>query len=300
MGLAALLCALPLAYARGQPEGAVAPEKSAESKRGFLWEVASPTGKVHLFGSIHLATEDCYPLPATVESAFDDSEQLVVEVDVGEERQAEIAMMMMARGTLPAEESLADHIPVALAEQLADYLEGAGIPAATFDRFKPWLVALTVAVVEAQKLGLDPALGIERYFLDKAKGTKRVLELESIEEQLDLFDQLPAELQQQFLRKTLLEIGELRETMVGAIAAWKSGDSDALQELLFQSLGDAPELKPIYDKLFAERNVKMAETIAGYLGTDSRYFVLVGAGHLVGDDGIVALLEARGFRVKRR
>ena len=161
-------------------------------------------------------------------------------------------------------------------------------------------MALTIVVLELQKLGLDPTLGIEQHFLAKAKDSKPVLELETAEDQLSLFDSLSAELQQLLLKKTLLDLDRIAEDMDGMIDAWSRGDTAAMEALMFKSLQEVPELAPVFKKLFTDRNLTMADKIAGFLATDSTYFVLVGAGHLVGDDGIVALLKAKEFSVERQ
>jgi len=300
LALLALLWAFPPVLAQEKSEGGVAVADSVGSDQGLLWKISSSTGTVYLFGSIHLATAEMYPLPEKVEAAFAGAEQLVVEVNAGPEKQAELGQMMMAKGSYPPEESLTDHISDEIQGQLTRYLEGAGMPAAAFNRFEPWLVALTVSVLELQKLGLDPTLGIEQHFLAKAKDSKPVLELETAEDQVSLFDDLAVELQQLMLKKTLLEIDRIAEEMDEMIDAWSRGDTTAMEALMYKSLGEAPELAPLFKKLFTDRNLTMADKIAGFLGTDSSYFVLVGAGHLVGDDGIVELLKAREFSVERQ
>jgi uncharacterized protein YbaP (TraB family) len=295
LALCVVLCASSVVLAQGQPVA-----EAAAGDQGLLWKVSSPTGTVYLFGSIHLATEEMYPLPEKVETAFDGAGQLVVEVNAGPEQQAELGQMMMSKGSYPPEESLTDHISDETHAQLTRYLEGAGLPAAPFNRFEPWLIALTVSVLELQKLGLDPTLGIDQHFIAKAKDSKPILELETAEEQLSLFDGLPAELQQLMLKKTLLEIDRMAEDMEEMIGAWTRGDTAAMEALMYKSMKEAPELAPFFKKLFTDRNLTMADKIAAFLDTDSTYFVLVGAGHLVGDDGIVALLKGKEFSVERQ
>lgn len=292
--LVAVLCAFSPVLAHEKTDGGVILAKSAGDKRGLLWKVKSSTGTVWLFGSIHLASEEMYPLPEKAEAAFAGADNLVVEVNAG----PGLAHMMMSKGSYPAHESLTDHISDEIHGQLARYLEAEGMPAAAFDRFEPWLVALRISVMELQKLGLDPQLGVEQHFIAKADG-KPILELETAEDQLSLFDDLADELQEQMLKKTLLEIDRIADEVDAMIDAWSSGDTAAMETLMYKSLEEAPELAPLFKKLFTDRNLTMTEKIAGFLETDSSYFVLVGAGHLVGDDGIVALLKKRKFSVKR-
>lgn len=293
LALFVVLCAFSFVLAQDQPA-------AAASDQGLLWKVSSPTGTVYLFGSIHLATEEMYPLPEKVETAFDGAAHLVVEVNAGPEQQAELGQMMMTKGSYPPEESLTDHISDETHAQLTRYLDGAGLPAAPFNRFEPWLISLTVSVLELQKLGLDPTLGIDQHFLVKAKDSKPILALETAEEQLSLFDDMSVELQQLMLKKTLLDIERMAEEMDEMIDAWTRGDTAAMEALMYRSMEEAPELVPFFKKLFTDRNLAMADKIAGFLGTDSTYFVLVGAGHLVGDEGIVALLTAKEFSVERQ
>ncbi len=146
LALFVVLCAFPPVLAQEKSEGGVAVAESAGSDRGLLWKISSSTGTVHLFGSIHLATEEMYPLPEKVETAFDGAGQLVVEINAGPEQQEELGQMMMTKGSYPPEESLTDHISDETHVQLTRYLEGAGLPAAAFNRFKPWLIALTISV----------------------------------------------------------------------------------------------------------------------------------------------------------
>ncbi len=299
LALLALLYAFCPILAQEKSEGGVAVAEPAASDQGLLWTISSSTGTVYLFGSIHLATEEMYPLPEKAEAAFDGAEQLVVELNTGPDRQAELGQMMMAKGMYPPEESLTDHISDEIQGELTRYLEGAGMQAAAFNQFEPWLVALTISVMELQKLGLDPALGIEQHFLAKAKD-KPIVELETAEDQLSLFDDLAEDLQQLMLQKTLLEIDRIAEEMDEMIDVWSRGDTAAMEALMYKSLEEAPELAPLFKKLFHDRNLTMADKIAGFLETDSSYFVLVGAGHLVGDDGIVALLKAKEFSVERQ
>ncbi len=297
--LLTLLCASSGSLAQEKPEGNDAAAASAAGGP-LLWKVTSATSTIFLFGSIHFATEEIYPLPQHIEAAFDAADHLVVELNVGPEQQGTLAQMMMARGSYATDESLADHLSEKVEGDLTRYLAATGVPAEAFDKFKPWLVALTISVMEMQKLGLDPALGVDQHFLGRARGSKPILELETTEEQLAVFDSLSEQMQQLMLKKTLLEIDKIGVEMHQMLDAWTRGDAAAMQELMFKSLNEAPELKPFFDKMFTERNLKMADRITGFLGTDSTYFVVVGAGHLVGDDGIVALLKGKEFPVERQ
>ena len=253
-----------------------------------------------MFGSIHFAKPELYPLPDAVEAAFDSAANLVVEVNISPELEAKLGAMTIEMASYADGQTLSANLSDPVAELLGSYLSGNGMLVAAFDRFEPWFVGLAISVIEVQKLGLDPDLGIDRHFLDKAKDTKPILELETAEQQLGLFDGLSPELQLQMLEKTLREAPEIEENMERMIQAWKAGDASEIEEMVFESLGESPHLKPVFDKIFTERNHTMTQKIAGYLEGGSSYFVVVGAGHLVGKEGIVSLLKKRGFEVERR
>jgi uncharacterized protein YbaP (TraB family) len=289
--LAALLCT---ATAPAQATDAAA------GPRALLWKVGSDSGTVYLFGSIHFGDQAMYPLPQKVDAAFDASRTLVVEVNAGPDQQPKLMEQMMLKGLYPPGETMDRHVPAELLGQVRAFLTDAGMPPLAFDRFKPWLAALTVAVIEIQKLGLDPELGIDHHFLDRAaRASKPILELETFEEQMDLFDSWPDDMQRLMLEKTMIEVPKMQEQMKGLVEAWKQGDTARLESLIFESLLDTPELKPVFDKLFTERNTTMARKIEAYLAANASHFVVVGAGHLIGDTGIVEQLKRKGFAVQR-
>jgi uncharacterized protein YbaP (TraB family) len=267
-----------------------AEEAKTTPTRPFLWTVKSDTAVVHLLGSLHLARPELYPLDKRIYEAFDKSDTLAVEADIGGEQMLAAGLMMLQKGGYPPGESLSQNISKETYELTRQRLTKLGLPAEPFDRLKPWMVAMTLTVLELQKLGLQPEHGIDLHFLNRARGKIPIHELESAAAQINMLDGLTAAEQEVFLRYSLQDVDNLAEHMDEIMSAWKRGDTDKMTEYLLSAVKKEPGLQPIYTKLFDDRNRAMAEKIEQYLKTDKTWFVIVGAGHLVGETGLIRLL----------
>ena len=283
MGRKLLLCVLFL----------VSLPLQAAGERLLFWHVSTARAEVWLLGSMHLARPDIYPLREKIMQAFAASDSLVVEVDIGGANQMAIQELMLARGTYRGDETIRDHLSAATWQALQERLLQSGLPPAVMERMKPGLVVTTLATVEMMKLGLNPELGVDRYFLDRARAQKDIIELETIDQQLDLLLNFPdADL---LVRQTLFEMDSLEETMEKLVDYWKRGDAAGLRKLVLDDeLSRHPEFRPLTERMFDQRNRAMTDRIVGMQQRGGRYFVVVGAGHLLGDQGIIALLEKRG------
>src|SRR5438874_2092770 len=150
-------------------------------------------------------------------------------------------------------------------------------------RLKPWFLSFAIALAEAKRMGFDPSNGVDRHFVDEATEMhKPIATLETVEAQLELMNSFPDELQDKFLMATLIDAEHKTEIIDGMIAAWKSGDAEAMDAATASSR-EYPALKPVFDQLFGQRNDAMTQKIEQFLQTPKTYFVAVGAGHLTGD-----------------
>ena len=158
--------------------------------------------------------------------------------------------------------------------------------------FRPWFVALTLTTQALERQGFSAANGIDEHFRRAADGHKRIEALETVDGQLDLFASLNSDAEEQLLRQTLEEIDEYATELDAAFRLWSAGDAAGLDRLMVAPMqGEYPEM---FERLFAARNRAMTERLLEMVKTPGRYFVVVGAGHLVGRVGIVELLGARG------
>jgi uncharacterized protein len=287
-----LLCALWLASpSTAQPASHSQPAK-AEPKPVFLWELHSPSATVYLLGSVHVASGDMYPLDARIERAFQKAETLVLETEIDEHAQSHAAALLQQAGTYTPPDSLDHHIDAATLQRLSSSIAGMGLPVEAFFSMRPWLVSLTLTLARLQALGYRPDLGIDQHFRGAAGG-KKLASLETIDQQVAVFRDMPETLQVAALSQTLDELDTLRDLMRRALDAWRAGDATALETLLVNPIRkDYPEL---YKRLFVERNKRMAETIDSYLKGKGTYFVVVGSGHLAGTESVLRMLQTRGY-----
>lgn len=286
-----------------------APAKAAPAAPGgtFLWKVtpkdAAPDDAghtVYLLGSIHVGAPDFYPLPNEIEQAFAASKKLVVEVDTDNVGALQMQGLLMEKGMYKDGDTLADHVAPETLTKFRAYCQKNNLPAAVLERFRPWASAMTITMTEVQNEGFRADLGIDEHFMKAAKkANKPVLELESAASQIELLAGFGPELEEQFLLSTLEDAGEGKALMDEATKAWKAGDADQLKELMIdRPARESPQMKKVNEKLLDDRNGKMAEKVEGYLKDGGGpYFVVVGAGHLVGEKGLVRVLGGKGYQV---
>lgn len=270
-----------------------------QAVRGFLWEVSHNGDTVYLVGSMHLADDSFYPLPDAYERAFEDAEYLGLEIDVTRAADPEMQQLVLELGTYQDGTTLADHIPEALYAELGNILSQYEMETDALDMFKPWVVETTLATLKALQAGYQSEVGIDMYFAQKAieRGIP-ILELESYESQLQMFNGFSSSLQISNLQAALDGFDELGDAVDEMAAMWKSGDEAVLLEMI----GPMMENEEYRKAMLTDRNIGMVEKIVEYLEDpeEADYLIVVGAAHFVGEDGIVKLLEEKGYTVTRK
>jgi len=266
----------------------------------FLWEVKSDTSTAYVLGSIHYLKESMYPLPSQIENAFSGSDTLVVEVDISGNDAAKMQELMLLNSLYTDGTTLKDHISDSTYELAKKTFEDIGLPLESAQMFKPWALALTLTSMEVMKLGYNPEHGIDKYFLNKARADKKILALETAEFQVNLLSSLPDDDQDAFLAYTIRDLDLISGSVEGLVKAWSTGDTGGLESILLQNVKDAPQFEHIYDTLIYDRNRTMSEKIDGYLKDKGTYFVVIGAGHLVGNKGVINLLKEKGYKVSQQ
>lgn len=265
----------------------------------FLWEFRGPEGSGYLMGSIHLLKAEYYPLSVTVMNAFRNSRILAVEADISPEKMGEAALMQMKRGLYPEGDCLRNHVTEETYAMARARLDKLGMDISGFKRFKPWMLALTLVSMEMMRMGFDPAYGVDRHFLQKADKDMEIRELEGLARQMDLFDGFSDELNDRFLFYNIQEAGRSSLEVEAMVDAWRQGDAARMENLVTESVKRFPDLAELYRVVIHERNQSMMDSIIGMLDRKKRVFVVVGAAHLVGSKGIVALMKKRGFRLRQ-
>jgi uncharacterized protein YbaP (TraB family) len=207
-------------------------------------------------------------------------------------------MAMLTRGLLQGGQILDDVVSkdtLALVDTRAAAL---GLPLGPLKRFKPWALALTLLSMEWQKAGFDPDLGLDKHFYDRARAEgKSVQGLETVAFQISRFDEMSMPDQDRLLRQSLKELETETASVAAIVDAWKAGDAAAVEKIVLQDVKTDPLL---YRRLVVERNRTWLPKIEALLARPRPSFVVVGAAHLIGQDGILAALRAKGYTIEQR
>jgi uncharacterized protein YbaP (TraB family) len=267
----------------------------------FMWKAQSPTATVWLLGSIHVGDDSLYPMAKPIEEAFAQAKAVVFEIDMNALSDPKTALQMVAKGRYPEGQTLSKNVSKETLEALQAWCEKRGVALQNLDALRPWLVSMTVSLMEIQLSGMSTDLGIDRHFAQRAKEAgKTILELETVEAQLGLFEQLTDKEQDGMLAQTLLDAKDAAGQMKRLIAQWKVGDARGMEEeFLAKPLREHPEWAPFMAKMFDDRNAKMAQGIQKLVKDHSPLLVVVGSGHMVGEKGLVRLLQKEGYAIQQ-
>lgn len=262
------------------------------SNRVFLWEVKSDTATVYLMGSVHVGKRDFYPLDDRIQKAYEASDKLVVEANLAGPAALTAGVLMLERAQYPENDSLKANVSAETYEKVIKHMTKIGLPLDP-NRFKPWFLSMMISLAELTKLGYQAQYGMDMHFLQRATGKKEIVELESADFQIKLLDSFGKQEQEIMLRDNLKESDELEKFIGATVTALKSGDAAMLDNLLTESIRQNPELKAVHKRIMDDRNIEMAKKIEELLKTSLTYFAVIGAGHLVGEQGLVKLLSTK-------
>ncbi|MGZ8484135.1 MAG: TraB/GumN family protein [Candidatus Binatia bacterium] len=269
---------------------------SAQEKN-FLWKAPGSANTVYILGSIHLLKRESATLKPIVHEVFDKSKHLVLEIDLLKEGPDKFPQLLMQKGVNLNGKMLPQQLSPETYELAAKKAGELGIDIKLLAPLKPWVVALTMVVMQLQKLGYDPSLGIDHQLAQRAKQENKSMSgLETADFQMDLFNDLTAPQQEMFLRQSLLEMDQLENAVDAMVGAWNSGDVARGERLFLASLRAYPELK---DKVLDARNRRWIPQIEQLLKQNHDVLVVVGTAHLVGKSGVIELLKDRGYKLEQ-
>jgi len=262
-----------------------------------LWRVDGAENSVYLLGSIHLLRAEDHPLPRAIDAAYADAEVLVMELDMDDLDPARTQAAFNSAGVMSDGTTLRELMGeeyYRAAEEAAAVID---VPLDMLASSEPWLAAMTVELMMLYRMGFDPMLGVEMTMTNRATADGKPIEgLETVEQQLGFLDGLPLEAQREMLLQTLLQGAEMNGSVDALIDAWRRGDTATLETELLQSIEEQADL---HEALIVDRNRRWAETIATWLDDELDYLVVVGALHLVGDDGVPSLLGQAGYGIQQ-
>jgi len=257
------------------------------NNKNFLWEVKSENSTVYLLGSIHIGKKEMYPLNPIIENSFNASNNLVVEVNIKDASSASNSVDMMYSG----DSTVKDELSLYRYGKLKEIAKYCSVPSIMINKFRLGYSLIFLQLKKLIEMGYMPDYGVDMYFLNKAEG-KKVLELETSDSQIELMNSLVYSVDTSTIDLELFKPGI--EIMDSLMYAWQNGNTKYLEEILtsqdsiFSFGGNDMDYK-----LNDERNFKMVEKIEEYLKSKEKYFIIVGAAHLVGENGIINLLNRK-------
>ena len=269
-------------------------------ERGALFKVSGHGHTMFLFGTIHMGLPEFFPLDQSVTQALAASTMLALEIDPTVQTGEMAALAQRLALTTPA---IVATMPPALGPRLARRLEALGVPARLSTQLKPWMLVITLTAVEYARLGYRPDLAIDAHLATLAHSQQiKVMALESVESQLDLFDRLPVAEQWTILDETIasLESGEAQQEVQSITTGWAKADRATFDALALKYEKDRRLSSQILQRrLLTERNGPMADKLDGLLRREKNTMTAVGLMHLVGNNGLPALLRAKGLKVEQ-
>ena len=270
-----------------------------KAAKHFLWQAKAGKGTLFLLGSIHFGTPQMYPLPMVMTSSFKKSDTLVVEADIGNVDQVQLAQLLASKAMYQDGMTLRQHLSDKTWQKLEQVAQSMGVPIELLNKQKPWFVSMTLTALALKQLGFSEEKGIDAHFLSLAKGKKKVVELEGMAWQLSLFDQLTAEEQVMMLEESLRELDEGKAFFDKMLRFWSAGNAAGVQSLFDEGMMAEKGGERLNQLIMLDRNKSMSEKLHALAEKGGRYFVVVGAGHLSGAEGIVALLKQRGYQISQ-
>tara|TARA_R100001377_G_scaffold69207_2_gene44511 strand:- start:105 stop:998 length:894 start_codon:yes stop_codon:yes gene_type:complete len=262
-----------------------------------VWVATKDSQSVYLGGTVHLLRPSDYPLPTPFDTAYEASEQLYFETDIAGLSDMSVQARLLQELTYNDDRSLRTILDESTYQALTNHLGTIGMPIQMLEKFKPGLLVSTLQVFEFQKLGFTPQ-GVDAYFNTRAIGDAKALgELESIDAQISYIADMGVGNESEFIRLSLEEFDEMGASMEQMIDAWRSGDDELLDSLFVRDM--KVEHPRLYDSLLVQRNLNWMPIIESMFGDSDTEFVLVGAAHLVGEDGLLNMLRNKGYQVRQ-
>ena len=270
----------------------------ASDRRGFLWEVRKGKQVAWLLGTIHVGRPEFYPLPPSRLAQLKRADAFVLEADVSDVSRAIAATQKYAQYPEGAP-GLETRLTPELRQRVEAVISRNQLDLAPMMRMKPWMLANVLALFEAAQAGYVPGLSVEAYLLRVAKtDAKPILEFEGIEQQFELFEKAPWTTQVAFLEEALkaVESRGARRELNRIVQAWETADRVSLERLLAEMRAQSSVgSRFTVDTILLGRHPQMVRKIESMMSSGKSYMFAVGALHLVGPQGLVELLRARGY-----
>ena len=263
-----------------------------------VWQVSNDQHQLFIGGTVHLLPASEFPLPAEFDKAYQQAEKLVFEVDMSKMLDPSIGPMMLGYAMYQDGRTLNSVLSPESYQRLQQAAAELGVDTNALAPFKPDFVLIQMLQLKLQQLGMAGE-GVDMHFFTKgAQDNKSKAFLETIEQQFALLFSISDGYEDDWVAQNLDQLDDTEQFMQQTLTAWRSGDREALTELVSE-MHDTEVGQRFYQRLLTERNQDWVEQIDAMLQTPQVEFVLVGALHLAGPDNVLDLLKARGYQVRQ-
>jgi uncharacterized protein len=263
-----------------------------------LWELHGKHNTVYLLGSIHVLRPSDYPLSPVMLEAYRDAKSVLMEVNLQEISSQQVQAEMLGSAVLPEGKTLTGVLGKERYGRADALAREVGVELSLFDQFAPWFAAEAISQIQLTQLGFQPESGVEMYFMERARHDgKSVDGLETVHDQISLFQNMSLDTQADYLVSSLEEAHDLPKEVDSMVRAWQRGDTQWFANELQSEFGRDPRL---YQSVLVARNRKWVPKIEALLNDDKNYLVIVGTGHLVGQGSVIDLLKKDGIGATQR
>jgi uncharacterized protein YbaP (TraB family) len=262
--------------------------------KSAVWSVKGARNTVYFAGSVHALPKEHAHFPPQLEQAYTASDAIVMEVDLDDLNPLEAVQFLTSRGTLPSPQTLEEVVGNDKYAKVIALADSIGLPEMAISRLEPWAAAMVLTQFALMKTGFDPQLGIDMQITERARNDGKPIDgLETVGEQLGIFDARSLTEQIKFLVDAAEDVPDMQKDLDQLVSAWRAGDLRAMEREFRKERAQSPAL---YDELLGARNRRWMPKIQALLGEDRNYLVVVGTLHFVGRDGLLTLLERSGHK----
>ncbi len=260
-----------------------------------VWKVEAKTSAIYLGGTIHILRSVDYPLPAEYEQAYQASSEIYFETDIDKMKLPEVQQKLLSAALAAPGRQLPDLLTKTTYRQLAEVSKSRGLDVTALSQFKVGMAVITLQVMEFMRLGFSSE-GVDGYYNNKAKADNiPTNQLESIEDQINVLSKLGDGWEEEFMKASLRDINKMESIFSDMVKAWRTGDQDSLEKLVIdETKRDYPKA---YTNLLVNRNKAWLPQIEKLIQSPGTEFVLVGVGHMLGEEGLLNLLKQRGYKI---
>lgn len=261
-----------------------------------VWKISDGLHTMYLGGTIHVLRSSDFPLPREFDDAYSKSDYVVFETDLSPSHTQELQRLLMRKMLLPAGQTLAQKISAKTYNALIVYLDSQGYNRAAFDRLEPWAVMMTLTQLKLSSIGIDQG-GVDSHYSKRALLDQMPQKyLESIQEQSAIITEIGEGEEDTMILQTLEDMDELNTIMTWMVQDWREGKTERLErELVVEMMQESPKM---YHRILVQRNNAWMPKLMNMIREEKRGFVLVGAMHLLGRDGLLEQFRKAGYHVE--